>query len=133
MGKVTSEILKKYCVMDENENGDCTILGLVKWNGREPKGYDIRKYNKENDAVFKGITISYDGMDILVNTAIENGLVDIDKVRDTLSKFDDKVFSTSDFKKMFMKIDEEEKNFKRDKHGILRDGEGHIVISRRIK
>ena len=134
MGKISSEILNIYCTMDEQENGDCTILGTVKWNGREPKGYDIRKYKKEENAVYKGITISYEALDKLILTAIEQGLVDVNKVKQKISEFDSKIFSVSDFEKMFDKlITEQEFEFKRDKHGLLRDENGKIVILGRTK
>ena len=131
---VSSEIIKTYCSVDENpETGDCTLLCMVKWNGREPKGYDIRKYIKEKDGVFKGITLSYDAFTDIVLTAIEQGLVDIDKVKEKIKSFDDKIFSVDDFEKMFSKIDDEIHKYKRDKYGILRDDTGRIVISKRIK
>lgn len=130
---ITSEIIKKYCSVDETENGDSTLFCMVKWNGREPKGYDIRKYSKENDTVYKGITLSYDALDEIVITAIKEGLVDIIKVRDAVDAFDNRIFSQNDFKKMFNKIDDEVHNYKRDKHGYLRDDDGRIVISKRIK
>lgn len=131
--KVTSEIIKSYCSFDEDNKGNCTILAQVKWNGREPKGYDIRKYDTESKNVYKGITISYDAFDKIILTAIEEGLVSIDKVKEKIKEFDDKCFSPDDFKKMFSKIDEEVHTYKRDKYGFLRDNDGRIVISKRIK
>lgn len=131
--KVTCEILKKYCSVDETENGDSTMLCMVKWNGREPKGYDIRKYNKENDSVYKGISISYDAFDEIVLTAIKEGLVNIEKIKDAINEFDNKIFSQNDFEKMFNKVDDEVHKYKRDEHGYLRDKYNRIVISKRIK
>ena len=131
--KVTCEILKRYCTIDEDDKGNSTILAQVKWNGREPKGYDIRKYDKKNNIVYKGITISYDAFDEIILTAIENGLVSIDKIKNKIKEFDDKIFSKSDFQKMFSKIDDEVHLYKRDKYGFLRDENNRIVISKRIK
>lgn len=133
MGKIKSEIIKQYCCIDKDDNGNYTLFGIVKWNGREPKGYDIRKYNKEDDAVYKGITISYDALDEIILSAIENGLVDINKIKKKIKEFDNKIFSKNDFQKMFNKIDEETNNYKRDKYGFLRDDKNRIVISKRIK
>lgn len=131
---VSSEIIKTYCSVDENpETGDSTLLCMVKWNGREPKGYDIRKYIKEKDGVFKGITLSYDAFNEIVLSAIEQGLVNIEDVKEKIKSFDDKIFSPDDFQKMFSKINEESHNYKRDKHGFLRDDHGRVVISKRIK
>ena len=131
--KVTSEILRKYCNFDETEDGDSTLLCQVKWNGREPKGYDIRKYNKETDSVYKGITISYEGITKLVEGIIENGLCDIDEVESFIKNFKNKVFDKNDFDKLFDKVKNEEEKYKRDKYGLLRDNDGHVIIPKRLK
>lgn len=131
---VTSEILKKYCEVDVNpETGDSTLFCMVKWNGREPKGYDIRKYIKEKDGIFKGITISYEALEKIILTSIEEGLVDVNKIKDKIDEYQDKIFSTDDFDKMFKKITNEDNTYSRDKYGYLRDDKGRVVISKRIK
>lgn len=131
---VTSEILKKYCEVDVNpETGDSTLFCMVKWNSREPKGYDIRKYIKEKDGIFKGITISYEALEKIILTSIEEGLVDVNKIKDKIDEYQDKIFSTDDFDKMFKKITNEDNTYSRDKYGYLRDDKGRVVISKRIK
>lgn len=131
--KITSEIIKTYGSFDKDDKGNCTLLCQVKWNGREPKGYDIRKFDASTNSVYKGITISYDAFDEMILTAIEKGMVSIDKIKEKIKDFDDKCFSVDDFFKMFSKINEEEFTYKRDKYGFLRDETGRIVISKRIK
>ena len=62
-------------------------------------------------------------------------MVDIDKVKEKISEFDNKIFSITDFENMFNKLSiEKDFEFKRDKHGLLRDKkDGKIVILGRIK
>ena len=40
--ELTCEVLKDYFSVDDGDEW-CTKLCEVKWNGRQPKGYDIRK------------------------------------------------------------------------------------------
>lgn len=133
MSKITSEILKIYSSFDQVENGDCTVLSLVKWNGREPKGYDIRKYKKEENKVYKGITISYDAFETMIVDAIKNGLVDVDKIKKALDDYDDKLFTQDDFKKMFNNVSLESSKFQRNKYGALINKHGQLVLSNELK
>lgn len=130
--EISCEIVKDYFDVD---NGDeyCTKLCEVKWNGRQTKGYDIRKYNKEQDKLFKGITLSYDGFKELIYKAIENGLVDLNEVDERVKKRRSQIIDSDGFKNMFMHMNNEIEKCHMDKYGILRDETGKIVIKSRRK
>ena len=130
--EITCEIVKDHFNIDDSEER-CIKVCEVKWNGRTPKGYDIRKYEKEEQKLYKGITISYDGFRELVYGAIENGLVDLDEVEKRLSSRKNQILDMNDFKNIFNSMNNEMNKYTRDKHGILHDDEGHIVITRRRK
>lgn len=130
--EISCEIIADYFCIDDTDNW-CTKVCEAKWNGREPKGYDIRKYNKEEEKLMKGICISYDGFRSLIYNAIEHGLVDIDEVQRRVDKRKDQILDISDFKNMFKSMNEEMSKYKRDKYGILKDDFGHYVISKRRK
>lgn len=128
--EITCDILKDYFSIDDSDEW-CTKLCEVKWNGREPKGYDIRKYNKEQDKLYKGITLSYDGFKDFIYNSIENGLVDLQEVLIRVEKRKSQILDMNDFKNMFHQMNEEMRKYKRDKHGVLRDDKNKIVISKR--
>ena len=128
--EITCDILKDYFSIDDSDEW-CTKLCEVKWNGREPKGYDIRKYNKEQDKLYKGITLSYDGFKDFIYNSIENGLVDVQEVLNRVEKRKSQILDMNDFKNMFHQMNEEMRKYKRDKHGVLRDDKNRIVISKR--
>lgn len=131
--EIKQEILKIYCETDKGQdyNGEDTSVALcqMKWNGREPKGYDIRTL--KNGKAYKGISISYDGFNDIVLSAISEGLVDIDGIKDALKSFDDKVFKIADFTNLFSGLHKDELLFKRDKFGRLINKDGAIVIHRK--
>lgn len=128
--EITCEILADYFSIDDSDDW-CTKICEVKWNGRTPKGYDIRKYNKEEDKLMKGICVSYDGFRSLVYNAIEHGLVDPDEVQNRINKRKDQVLDMNDFKNIFASMNEEMNKYKRDKYGLLKDDHGHYVITKR--
>lgn len=130
--EITCEVLADYFSIDESDDW-CTKICEVKWNGRAPKGYDIRKYNKEEDKLMKGICVSYDGFRSLVYNAIENGLVDPDEVQKRIDKRKDQILDMDDFNSIFSKLNNEMTKYKRDKYGALKDDYGHYVINKRRK
>ena len=129
---ITCDILNDYFSIDDSDDWSTKICE-VKWNGRAPKGYDIRKYNKESNKLFKGITISYDGFRELIYNSIEHGLVDVNEVEKRIQSRKDQIIDMSDFQAMFSKMNNEMSKYKRDKYGVLRDDSGRIVISKRLK
>ena len=128
--ELTCEIVKDYFDIDDTEDSSIKICE-VKWNGRKPKGYDIRKYDKESDRLFKGITITYDGFKELIYKSIENGLINIDELKESIEKRDKQIIRPNDFLDMFNKMNKENKKFNRDKFGELRNEDGLLVIHRK--
>lgn len=128
----TCEVLKEYGEIELDENTSIKIVE-VKWNGRQPKGYDIRKFTKEEERLTKGITIPYDSMKDLVKIIISNGLCNIEEIEEYIKERKDKYFTKSDFMNMFSHMNSEMSKYTRDKYGRLRDSEGRIVITSRRK
>ena len=126
------EVLKEYGEIELDENTSIKIVE-VKWNGRQPKGYDIRKFTKEEERLTKGITIPYDSMKDLVKIIISNGLCNIEEIEGYIKERKDKYFTKSDFMNMFSHMNSEMSKYTRDKYGRLRDSEGRIVIASRRK
>lgn len=130
--EITCEILKEYGSIDIDENTSIKIVE-VKWNGRQPKGYDIRKYQKEDKRLTKGITIPYDNIEDLVDILVGNNLCDIDKLEKIIKKRKKAIFTQEDFMNMFDHMNKEMIKYTRDKYGHLRDKENRIVIASRRK
>lgn len=128
--EIEYEVLAEHFSVDDSDKF-CTKVCEIKWNHRNPKGYDIRKYNKEDDMYLKGVSISYEGFRSLVYNAIEHGLVDIDEVQRRIDKRKDQILDMNDFKNIFTSLNTELSKYKRDKYGALRDDFGHYVISKR--
>ena len=132
MKDIKCEILDDYGEFDETDKGSTKVCS-VKWNGKEPRGYDIRKYDKENERLSKGIIVSYDGMDELIKIIIENGLCDINKIKSYIKNRESKIFTNKDFDNMFTSVNNEISNYKRDNLGNLLSKDGHIMVKRAIK
>ena len=130
--ELTCEILKEYGEIDLDENFSIKIAE-VKWGGRQPKGFDIRRYSKEEDRLGKGITIPYDSVEDLVKIIVSNDLCKIDKLEKYIKDRKDQYFTRSDFMNMFNNLNEESIKYTRDKYGRLRDKDNRIVISSRKK
>ena len=130
--EITCEVLKEYGEIDLDENSSIKVVE-VKWNGRQPKGYDIRKYSKEDDRLGKGITIPYDSIEDLVDILVTNNVCDINKIDTIVQNKKDQFFSKKDFMNMFELMNNENIKYSRDKYGHLRDSENRIVISSRRK
>lgn len=130
--ELTCEILKEYGEIDIDENFSIKIAE-VKWGGRQPKGFDIRRYSKEEERLGKGITIPYDSMEDLVKIIISNDMCKLDKIEKFIEKRKDQYFTTSDFMNMFSSLNEESIKYTRDNHGRLRDKDNRIVITSRKK
>jgi hypothetical protein len=130
--ELTCEILKEYGEINIDENFSIKIAE-VKWGGRQPKGFDIRKYSKEDDRLGKGITIPYDSVEDLVKIIISNDMCKIDKIEKFIKERKDQYFTNSDFMNMFNNLSEQSIKYTRDKYGKLRDKDNRIVISSRKK
>lgn len=65
MAEITFEITKELGVISENSKGWTRELNLVSWNEREPK-FDIRDWNPDHTRMSKGISLTEEEMEKLV-------------------------------------------------------------------
>ena len=70
MADIKFEIVKEIGVLSESPSGWKRELNMVSWNGRAPK-YDIRDWDENHEKMGKGITLSQEEIEILVDL-IEN-------------------------------------------------------------
>lgn len=126
--EITCEILKDHFNVDEDDESAIKICE-VKWNGRSPKGYDIRKYDKNENKLYKGLTVSYNGFNDLIYKAIESGLVDLDEVERRVKIRKSEIISNDDFAHIFDNV-RNDRYYQRDNYGLLHNVlNGNIVIS----
>lgn len=71
MAEIKFEIVKHIGVLSEGNNGWKKELNLVSWNDRAPK-YDIRDWDENHEKMGKGITLSEDEIQNLVNLMNNN-------------------------------------------------------------
>ncbi len=57
MSEIKFEIVKKFGVLSQNENGWAKELNLVSWNDR-PAKYDIREWAPDGQTMSKGVTLT---------------------------------------------------------------------------
>ena len=70
MAELKYEITKQICVLSEGSKGWTKELNLVSWNEREPK-FDLREWAPDHTKMGKGITLTYDEMQVLVDKYLE--------------------------------------------------------------
>ena len=71
MAEIKFEIVKHIGVLSEGNNGWKKELNLGSWNDRAPK-YDIRDWDENHEKMGKGITLSEDEIQNLVNLMNNN-------------------------------------------------------------
>jgi len=71
MAEIKYEIVKSLGVLSESANGWKRELNLISWNDRAPK-YDIRDWDPNHEKMSKGITLSQEEMEILVDLMKNN-------------------------------------------------------------
>ncbi|MGN1013327.1 MAG: YdbC family protein [Clostridia bacterium] len=71
MAEIKFEIVKHIGVLSEGNNGWKKELNLVSWNDRAPK-YDIRDWDENHEKMGKGITLSEDEIQNLINLMNNN-------------------------------------------------------------
>ena len=130
--ELTCEILKEYGEIPIDEKFSIKIAE-VKWGGRQPKGFDIRRYSKEDNRLGKGITIPYDAIEDLVKIIITNDMCKLEKIEKFIEKRKNQYFTKMDFMHMFDKMSDEDLKYTRDNLGRLRDKDNRIVITSRKK
>ncbi|MFU2163746.1 YdbC family protein [Streptococcus pluranimalium] len=65
MATFTFEIIEKLLVLSENDKGWTKELNRVSFNGAEPK-FDIRTWSPDHRKMGKGITLTNDEFQVLV-------------------------------------------------------------------
>ena len=65
MAEIKFEITEHIAILSESPKGWTKELNLISWNGREPK-YDIRDWAPNHEKMGKGVTLSKEEMDKLV-------------------------------------------------------------------
>ncbi|KGR90166.1 seryl-tRNA synthetase [Ureibacillus massiliensis 4400831 = CIP 108448 = CCUG 49529] len=65
MAEIKFEITKQIAVLSESPKGWTKELNLISWNGREPK-YDIRDWAPNHEKMGKGVTLSNEEVDKLI-------------------------------------------------------------------
>lgn len=71
MAEIKYEIVKSLGVLSESANGWKRELNLISWNDRAPK-YDIRDWDPNHEKMSKGITLSQEEMEILIDLMKNN-------------------------------------------------------------
>ncbi|MBP5422689.1 MAG: hypothetical protein J6Y78_09640 [Paludibacteraceae bacterium] len=64
------EITKEIAVLSTNKSGWTVELNMVSYNGREPK-YDIRNWNPDHTKMAKGITLTQEEVESLLEALEE--------------------------------------------------------------
>ena len=72
MAEFSYEIIKQIGVLSESPKGWKRELNLISWNGRDPK-YDIRDWSPDHEKMGKGITMSSEELEKLVQIIAESG------------------------------------------------------------
>lgn len=70
MPELKYEIVEHICVLSQSARGWTKEVNLVSWNEREPK-FDIREWNPDHDKMGKGVTISREEMQLLLDSVLD--------------------------------------------------------------
>ena len=65
MADIKYEIVQHLAVLSEGSRGWTKELNMVKWNDRDAK-YDIREWSPDHERMGKGVTLSKEEMNILI-------------------------------------------------------------------
>ena len=65
------EIIETIAVLSEGSKGWKKELNLISWNGRDPK-YDIRDWSENHEKMGKGITLSKEEVQTLLQALNES-------------------------------------------------------------
>lgn len=71
MAEIKYEVVKHIGVLSEGNNGWKKEVNLVSWNDR-PAKYDIRDWDENHEKMGKGITLSEDEMQNLIDLLNNN-------------------------------------------------------------
>ena len=70
MPELKYEIVEHIGVLSQSARGWTKEVNLVSWNEREPK-FDIREWNPDHDKMGKGVTISREEMQVLLDSVLD--------------------------------------------------------------
>ncbi len=70
MAEIKYDIVENLGVLSDNGKGWTKELNLVSWNEREAK-YDIRDWNEDHTRMRKGVTLTKEEAEILLNVLKE--------------------------------------------------------------
>jgi hypothetical protein len=120
----------------EEKGSWSTIFAKISWNNK-PAKWDIRSYDGKN--VYKGISLSDEALEKLVEAIIDSGVISKKKLNKMINKIGDaddaeeveeivnSYFDMDDFEMMFKEVGEEN-TFIKDIRGRYRDDDGYIRI-----
>lgn len=81
--EVTHEVIEHLTDLKEYNSDYCKSVMRMIWNDN-PITVDIRMVNKQKDFIGKGISLSDEECDKLVDTLIDNGYGSIDKMKEAI-------------------------------------------------
>ena len=79
-----SEVIERVATLKETNGYTKEVIRMI-W-GDNPITMDIRMVNKSNDFIGKGISLSDEECDKLVDTLLDRGYGSIDKIKEVLVK-----------------------------------------------
>ena len=79
-----SEVIERVATLKEGNSYSKEVLRMI-WNDN-PITIDIRMVNKTNDFIGKGISLSDEECDMLVDILLDKGYGSIEKIKETLVK-----------------------------------------------
>ena len=79
-----SEVIERVATLKETNGYTKEVIRMI-W-GDNPITMDIRMVNKSNDFIGKGISLSDEECDKLVDVLLDRGYGSIDKIKETLVK-----------------------------------------------
>ena len=65
--EIKYEIKENICILSESPKGWTKEFNLVSWNDREAK-YDIREWAPEHDKMSKGITLTEEELQLIIES-----------------------------------------------------------------
>lgn len=71
LANISYEILRTVAVLSEGANGWRKEMNLISWNGRTPK-YDIRDWSANREKMGKGVTLSEQELQVLIEALGKN-------------------------------------------------------------
>ena len=80
-----SEVIERIDTLKETTHYSKEILRMI-WGDNNPITMDIRMVNKTNDFIGKGISLSDDECDKLVDILLDRGYGSVEKIKEVLVK-----------------------------------------------